>query len=85
MSLGRERCGGCTVVRLVADDESTYDGGSFWEYEDGEMRQMVDVSSMRGCSHKLIDQNQNIECESEYIVCLQVHLSGCCLDSGIAK
>ncbi|ROW08687.1 hypothetical protein VPNG_06395 [Cytospora leucostoma] len=28
------------VVRLAADDASKYDGGSFWEYEHGEMRQV---------------------------------------------
>ena len=28
------------VVRLLADDEKTYEGGSYWEFEEGEMRQV---------------------------------------------
>lgn len=28
------------IVRLAADDEAKYDGGSYWQFEDGEMRQV---------------------------------------------
>lgn len=28
------------IVHLMADDEQTYEGGTYWEHEDGQMRQV---------------------------------------------
>ena len=41
VSWGKEAKEGAEViVRLVIDDKGTYPGGTYWEFEDGEMKQV---------------------------------------------